>query len=364
MLMSAVQLVDQIEPAERLTLIAENLRDGKPEAPVTVRNLLAWFGAGKRGYWIVKRIREALAAAGLQTNPDFHSQYIDAPVFFELVPDAGPGGTAAEEPVTVAEEECDPAASAPAMPSIGIADPTYRIGMLAAANRAPLRVKPDNAVEQAITLMLAHDYSQLPVMTNEFTVKGMISWRSLGTRWALNKEGTAVRDFLEDPPVISAERSIFVAITRIVEHGYILVRDSKNRITGIVTTSDLSVQFQLLTEPFLLLGEIENHIRWLMDGRFTKEELQQAKDPSDATRTIENVADLTFGEYIRLLQSPTMWSKLGVAIDRATFVRELETVREIRNDVMHFDPDGVPDQELETLRRIARFLQTLHSLRV
>ena len=351
------------DPTQRLLKIAATLRENGQEPPITVRSFLGWFGASKRGYWIVKRIREGLAEAGLRTQPDFHSAFIDATIILELVPEEEAKGPGVDPVATEASEDCEPSAT-PSMVSIGIGDPTYRIGMLAAANRTPLWVKPDQPVEQAITQMLAHDYSQLPVMTNEYTVKGVISWRSLGTRWALNKDGAAVRHFLEDPPTISAERSIFAAIARIVDHGYIIVRDATNRITGIVTTSDLSVQFQLLTEPFLLLGEIENHVRWLIDGKFTQDELQGAKDPADQERRIESVADLTFGEYVRLLESPAMWSKLGIAIDRVTFIHQLGAVRAIRNDVMHFDPDGVPAEDLETLRRIARFLQTLHGLGV
>ncbi len=70
---------------------------------------------------------------------------------------------------------------------------------------------------------------------------------------------------------IRAESSLFQAIPIIVEHQYVLVRGSDNRITGIVTASDLSLQFQQLAEPFLLLGEIENHIRRILGDNFSTE---------------------------------------------------------------------------------------------
>jgi hypothetical protein len=148
-----------------------------------------------------------------------------------------------------------------------------------------------------------------------------------------------------------------------MERDYVLVR-GVDKITGIITTSDLSVQFQQLAEPFLLLGEIENHVRRLMDGKFNKEELTAAKDPSDTERKIGNVADLTFGEYVRILQEPTRWQKLGLAIDRTIFIKDLDAVREIRNDVMHFDPDPLPENDLRTLRKFVKFLQALQSFGV
>jgi CBS domain-containing protein len=59
--------------------------------------------------------------------------------------------------------------------------------VLPAANRKPLCVSPDAEVSEAITLMLQQDYSQLPVTTTEHSVRGMISWRSLGLRLALKE---------------------------------------------------------------------------------------------------------------------------------------------------------------------------------
>src|SRR5262249_18709249 len=114
-------------------------------------------------------------------------------------------------------------------------------------------------------------------------------------------------------------------------------------------------------EPFLLLGEIENHIRHIIveRGRFTKEQLQHSRDPSDTDRTIETVSDLTFGDYIRLLANLDGWAKLQLPVDRKVFIEHLDQVRQIRNEVMHFEPDPLEDKDLSTLRRFAAFLQRL-----
>lgn len=160
---------------------------------------------------------------------------------------------------------------------------------------------------------------------------------------------------------VSADTSLFAAIGAIVENQYVLVRDRENRISGIVTTSDLSLQFQQLAEPFLLLGEIENHLRRLIDGKFTADEVRAVRDPGDE-RVVQSVADLTFGEYQRMLEHPDRWSKLRLNIERASFIQQLDRVREIRNEVMHFDPDVTADEELLTLRRFVRFLQMLQEI--
>ena len=115
--------------------------------------------------------------------------------------------------------------------------------------------------------------------------------------------------------------------------------------------------FREQTEPFLLLSEIENQLRRLIDGRFSPEELKNAKDSADKEREVDGVADLTFGECTRLLEKEEHWQRLGVRLDRKTFVKQLIEVRDIRNDVMHFDPDGLSANELQRLKDVRRLIQ-------
>jgi hypothetical protein len=182
--------------------------------------------------------------------------------------------------------------------------------------------------------MLQHDYSQLPVTTTVRDVKGILSWKSLGSRLVLGKKCEKVRECMKPPAEVPVDASLFQAIRQIVEHECVLVRDETRKLTGIVTTADLSLQFRDLGEPFLLLGQIESHVRNLIADKYHKAELIEACDPSDAGRQIEDVSDLTLGEYIRLLENPKRWEKLGVPIDRKTFTDELKRVGRIRNDVI------------------------------
>jgi hypothetical protein len=167
---------------------------------------------------------------------------------------------------------------------------------------------------------------------------------------------------MEPAHQISSDASIFAAIDTIIEHQYALVRNEENKIVGIVTTSDLSRQFGQLGEPFLLLGEIENHVRRLIDGKFTAAEVKSVVHDPQNNRVVETVADLQFGEYIRLLEEPKRWDKLALPVDRNVFVKNLERVRTIRNDVMHFDPDGIAEDDLDALRKFVQFLATLQAL--
>jgi CBS domain-containing protein len=348
-------------PAE-IDNIARELAAGRPVAAVPVRTLLRWFGASRRGYWIVKDVKAALKKKGLATDPDFESAFIDAPIEFALREGRRAHPVApATEVVVDAVMAADQQQQTPAAMVIGgsIDDPTYRIGKLEAANKPLTSIKPDKTLREAITLLLANDFSQLPVMTSERELKGVISWLSIGRRVGLGHQPQVVRDCMDQAIEISADRSLFYAISLIAQSDYVLVRAADNRITGIVTTADLSLQFRQLAEPFLLIGEIENHIRKLIDGKFTQPEIEEARNPADSGRAVTRVSDLTFGEYIRLLSEPGRWNRLRLAVDRVLFVNELELVARIRNDVMHFDPDGLPEEDLQVLRRVVRFLQQI-----
>lgn len=329
--------------------------------PISVRQFIAWFGAERRGSWLVWFIRRTLEKTQLRTVPDFNSVYIDSQIRFAVIEPAADTQLLAqpltEEAQGTFSETTD---SVEELIAGAISDPAFRIGRLASANVKPLSVFPDSTLSEAVTLMLRHDFSQLPVMTNDRDVKGMVSWESIGSRLALGKTVSFVRECMRVHHEVPFNDSLFKVIAQIVEHSYVLVRGDDRTITGIVTTTDLSLQFQQLSEPFLLLSEIENHVRLLIDGRFTADELASAKDSVDPDRQIASVADLTFGEYIRLLENPINWTKTGLTVDRAIFVRELDQVRRIRNDVMHFDPDGIT---AEDHRLLLYFVQFLHELR-
>ena len=344
---------------ERLKQIAEQMRGGVDQK-ATVREILSWFGAYRRGTDITWDILTALKRAGLTTVPDFEAGYLDGLVQFRPSPplttpqpQEGPReATEASKPV-----EVTPPPTTSGAPDYS--DPTYRISRFTATNRPVVSITPDASLEVAVTLMDLKDFSQLPVMTSDREVKGVITWASIGTRLSRGRQISAVRECMVDHQELDAEESLSKAIPVIAEHGYVLVRSADRRIVGIVTAGDLTLQYHQLAEPFLLLGEIENHIRRLIEGCFDSVVLTSVKDPSDKARTVSDVSDLTFGEYVRLLENPDRWAKLGLSVDRKTVMDALGQVHDVRNQVMHFDPDPITDDDMATLRGFAAFLRGL-----
>lgn len=295
---------------------------------LTVRQLLQRFGYQKRGDWINNHIRNGLEKFRLRTDQDFAIAWLDSPVVIEL-----------DSPRTP-------------RPS----DPTRRVGALDAANRKPVSVSPDSVLNEATTKMRMNGYSRLPVMRNERDVSGMVTWESIGARMALDVECAHVRDCMEPAEVIPGDTRLFDAIRKVSEHGYVLVRNGDRIVTGIVTATDLSGLFRQLAGPFLFIGEIEGHLRNLIHGKFTIEQLQAA---SGEEREIEGSADLTFGGYRRLLENKANWERLELGIDRREFIARLDSVRRIRNEVMHFNPDGLDEDQRREVRNVARFFDQL-----
>ena len=340
---------------ENLKLIAEKTKeDGHPHSE-TVRTLLSWFGAQRRGDLVVNQIRRALKDLQLVTEPDFALAYIDG--YIEIKPIEIETNSHLLEP----ENTHNLSSQEPRLVSGGsVPDPVPRIGMLAAANATPISVTRDSEVCEAVTLMLMHDFSQLPVMQNDRNLDGAITWKSIGTSRALNRETSYVRQCMDSKvEVIDFDTPLSMAVNVIAQKDFVLVRSSEKKITGLVTTSDISLQFGSLSEPFLLLGEIENHIRRLIDGKYSSEALTAVRNPSENERVIENVSNLTFGEYVRLLENPDNWELLGYNLSRTQFIKQLNDVRRIRNEVMHFHPDGISDEDMELLRDTVKFMQAL-----
>lgn len=338
---------------------AQDVIQDRQTRRVTVRELLRWFGAERRGKWVVADIRVKLRRAKLMTSPDFESPWIGGTVRLIEAYSKPP------EPMPMrAQSDAGPTESAAAVEEPGFrpADPAHQLSRLEAANKAPTEVSPNDSVEHAVTLMLTNDFSQLPVMTSDREVKGVISWKAIASRLHLGGACEIVRDCMDEHAEMPAYQSIFDAIKVIAEDDFVLVRDSEKRISGIVTAYDVSAQFNKLTEPFILLGDIENQIRNLIGSKFKKTELERAKDPGDEGRSVSSVEDLTFGEYLKLLENAEHWERLELHLDRKVFIKDLGKIRIIRNEVMHFDPDGISEDDLATLRKFARFLTRLSNV--
>ena len=63
------------------------------------------------------------------------------------------------------------------------------------------------------------------------------------------------------------------------------------------------------------------------------------------------------GAYQRILENPDCWAELGWPLDRKIFGNCLEKIATLRNNIMHFNNDPLPDDTLEMLQNFINMLQ-------
>jgi hypothetical protein len=363
------------------------LKQGKPIYRVRVRRLLELAGSERRGYVIVQKIRKVLDAHGLVTIPDFELAWIDSLVRVRLTSDStheslepnldrvvgeqelsdesivdpavsdqsqSPLATeAVAEPLNAPLETAAPEAKDPSVTFS--ADPIVRIASLAAANRGVVSVSISDKLDKATTLMLFENFSQLAVMQGARDVKGMISWESIARRSMQSPPPSTVQDCMIEARIVNATGALFDTLREVEQYGYVLVRD-RGKITGIVTATDFAAELASMSQAFISIGTIERQIRNRLHPCLGEADFSRLEQHSRAL-ALKEFAQLTFGENVRLLEHPEIWSRLKISVDKSEFMKRLSAIAEIRNDVMHFGPDPLAASQKRRLEQMESFLR-------
>lgn len=313
------------------TIIAEVCETRKP-IKISVRSIFDHFGYKHRTPKHCRRVDEFLSEHDLIAIPYFTDVWIDCEVEIR--------------PKEVAQRRSS-------------ADPIKRLSLLKEANTNPETIDENATLKEAITMLMMNEYSVLPVTRNKgHQVAGYIFWQTIGIARSKGVQSDNVKDYMDlNVTVLSKSESLLDAFSTVRKERFVLVQNEDKTIGGIITLYDLSTHFLRWASPFLQLEEIENHIRKLLDGKILLEDVQREVN---TTADIECIDDLCFGDYITILQNPRYWKKVGLeTTDRALFTKMLDDIREIRNDVMHFDPDELEDSHRRKLSGMVKYLRNL-----
>lgn len=214
---------------------------------------------------------------------------------------------------------------------------------------------PTDDLQRARIVMLERNFSQLPVMSGPYVLKGVVSWQSIALAHAGGKCDT-LADATLPAPEVSIEAELLPTIPDINRHSCVFVRDTDQKISGLVTAADLSLEFGRLTGPFLLLGEIERRLRRSVDRMCpTVGELRGATGYSKAKAP----DDLTIGQIIRVFKEPERWARPKWELPHDGFVEKLDEIRRIRNDVAHFRPNPLTDDQRQQVESFAGMVKSL-----
>lgn len=306
---------------------------------VTPCDLVYHFGHQRRSWYIAQDIINKLAEQELELSEDLYQAYFYSNLILKH-----------KEVATTKIET----------------DPVRKVDSLAAANHKPLSIDITNSLEQAITFMQQNDYSQLPVIRggDEKDLCGYISWRTIGLALWHGKKGDTIENYIS--PFVTAiprKTPLLDAIRMIATQEFVIVLKDDGTFAGIVTASDIAKEFFSITqaEAFLLLEQIELQIRILMGkAGILLEDVR--KECDRAKFKINSLDDLSFGQYEHVLSNPKLWAKLKIKNCHEDFIKFMEEVRLIRNEIMHFEPDGIGEEKMQKLRNMARYLSEIASV--
>jgi CBS domain-containing protein len=341
---------ENLKPLEELF---KKIQKENKDCVTSPKSMIELFGVRRRGWRVVEVINSLLEQYELFTEPAFGNTWIYSEIIIKPKPKLH-----AKKPNSEVSEDFDPVPRVSRLRAatyVQSAEKNEGVGLIF--------VSRDATIQTAVHLMMAHDFSQLPILSNNGREpEGIISWRSIGKASAMGENCKTVMDCREPVQTIDETTPLFEAARIILREEVVLVRSkSKNNlITGIITATDLVEQFISLAEPFLIIEQIENHLRKLLSGKFTKEQIAKVIDPNDGGKEIDRLEDLNFGGYVRLIENESHFNKLELNLERKLLIQQLNKVREIRNDVMHFDPEGIDPSELDYLRNTANFLASIN----
>lgn len=325
-------------------LEAAAARETSDPVILPIRALLGLWGHTRRGSAVVDQIQTELAALGLTTQPPFTDGSINSVV--AIVPrDVDPDRI--DEPILLEEADLPPV--------------SYLISNLESADIELEWVSAHDPLTTATTKMLLGNYSQLPVLDDERRLRGVISWESIGKA---NISGTpvTVEDAKAGAKAVGGTEILFDAVREIYERGFVFVSDHEQRITGIITTADLTDQFAGRVKPFVLVEEVEQRLRRALDRALATKRLcldDVRACVNSKPENIQSAKDLTLGQYWHVLKPQDNWERLTWPVDHTLFLSGLKAVTKFRNDLMHFSPDPLPDSGLNSIHGMLTILKVI-----
>ena len=217
----------------------------------------------------------------------------------------------------------------------------------------------DATVIQALTLMKTRRYSQIPITDkSKRQLYGTVTWNTIGAAYIQQQRMPEfVRDCMNPvQSIVDETASVFNLFDLVSENEFALVRDRNKQMVTIFTATDLSMLYDELSRQFVYLGEIEAYLRDIVRRLdFSAAEFEGYLPEN--SKPAHRVEDLSFGAYVRILERADNYGRTGLGYDHKYFCERLREVGEIRNAVMHFDPDGLTPEQERALKDFWQFLR-------
>jgi hypothetical protein len=249
------------------------------------------------------------------------------------------------------------------------------------------------SVETAVDRMKERNRTKLPLFFSSHDRSTLIGTVTLAELTFENTEehSKLIERATTQVPVVSTNEKLFDWIPAILSYGFIYGKNQEDEIVQIYTTHDVATHLNGIAAMFLRANEIEELVREALAG-VDDSDLQNARgnrgdltsidldgngkhfqrsdiSPSGATDTDQRVVDkLTFGEYMKCIGDPHIWSehfsRPDIAMmDKERCLRSLNDARLARNAVMHFNRSSSMGNHIPTFEALAVWLRRIVSAR-
>jgi CBS domain-containing protein len=249
----------------------------------------------------------------------------------------------------------------------------FPVSQLIEGRDPPLCIARSATVQDALVLMIKHDYSQLPVIDEAGDLRGIISEQTITRTYYHVGGSVALHDLTVDNcmvPVsrVTPESDIFEALDLLKDaYAVVVVKDSKP--IGILTHYDTTHFFRDLSEDLIWVEDIELSLRQYIEAAFPDEGSLRTglmcafgPDKRDSSKPARAYEELSLGEYIQLAATEKNWPRFASALEpKKLFQSWMTQVRDIRNQLAHFRGQLEPTQR-DALRKARVWLENRPSL--
>ncbi len=209
-------------------------------------------------------------------------------------------------------------------------------------------VQRDDSAALALTIMIADDFSQVPVLSGKRKVIGAVTWRSLACHNVqVNTTAGDVSEPIPGGTPFPLTKPVVDVLDLVSSSDFVLTCNNENELCGIVTASDMTLWAKHYCKAFLAVDEIERHLRGALSN--VDPDLPNSARPTanvgmtdDGHMTDSWTFALYRGFFDRdddawhRLPEEQLWSR----IDRSEFRRRLQEANEARNRAFHFRTGG------------------------
>jgi len=231
----------------------------------------------------------------------------------------------------------------------------YPVEHLIEERLSPTVIKRDEPVSKALSLMIEHDFSQLPVVDDENKPIGMVSYESIlrGVRnFHSQLSDLHIRDVMFNAPIFNIEDDLFEMLTQLNNSNSASIVASSGELAGIVTSFDATEYFRNRAENLMYVEDIEETIKdfillaYTQENEILEEDLHAAITKATGRKKNISFENLSLGQYNLLLLLENSWSLFDpiFKISQEHLGKLLNDVRETRNDLAHFRKEISPEQ--------------------